>query len=308
MKIVFMGSAAFAVPSLEALAASRHEIVEVVTQADKPAGRGMHIKACPAAEAARRLGLPVFQPKGVKDPEAIWHIRSLGAELIVVVAYGKILPAEILKIPPRGCVNVHASLLPKYRGAAPIAWAIANGERETGVTTQLITEELDAGDILLARQTPIGSAESASQLHDRLAPMGALLLLRTIEGLERRTIKPVPQDHSKATRAPIIKKEDGHIDWKKPAGEIFNRVRGLNPWPGTFTFLVGKQFIVHKAAALDIEQDAAPGTVVENQGRLAVACGEGTLYLMEVQPEGRKRMPAADFLRGHKVPVGTVLK
>lgn len=303
-----MGSGAFAVPSLEALAASRHEVVGVITQPDKPAGRGMKIVACPVAEAAVRFCFVLYQPPSVKEPQVIEHIRSLSPELIVVVAYGKILPSSILQLPPHGCINVHASLLPKYRGAAPIAWAIVNGERDTGVTTQRITMELDAGDILLSCRTHIGETETSAQLQDRLAPMGAELLMKTIEGLEKGMIKSVPQDHSKATHAPILKKGDGHIDWRKSAREVFNRVRGLNPWPGSFAILEGKHLVIHKAAALEISQDAMPGTIVGNQGRLAVACGEGTMYLLEVQPEGRKKMPVADYLRGHSVPVGTVLR
>lgn len=308
MRIVFMGSGAFAVPSLDALAASRHKVVGVITQPDKPAGRGRQITPCPVAEAAVRLGLALYQPPSVKEPQVIEHIHSLSSELIVVVAYGKILPSSVLQIPPHGCVNVHASLLPKYRGAAPIAWAIVNGERETGVTTQKITMEVDAGDILLSRRTHIGETETSAQLQDRLAPMGAELLMKTIEGLEKSMIKPVPQDRTRATHAPILKKGDGHIDWRRSAREIFNRVRGLNPWPGTFAILEGKHIVIHKAAALEISQDAMPGTIVGNQGRLAVACGEGTLYLLEIQPEGRKKMPAADYLRGHNVAVGTVLR
>lgn len=307
MKLLFMGSAAFAVPSLEALVASGHEVLEVVAQPDKPAGRGMHLTACPAAEAARRLSLPLFQPKSVRGPQASDHIRALAPELIAVVAYGKILPQELIEIPPHGCVNVHASLLPRYRGAAPIAWAIANGETETGVTTQRIAEELDAGDILLCARTPIGAVETAAELHDRLAPMGATLLLKTIEGIERGTIRPVPQDPAQASFAPVIRKEDGRIDWSQPASSIFNRIRAFTPWPGSSAHLDGKKLKVTRAEPRGREPLAPPGTVVEGGGHLAVACGEGVLYLLEVQLEGKRRMSAADFLRGHKVPVGTRL-
>lgn len=302
-----MGSALFAVPSLEALASSRHQILEVVTQPDKPAGRGRRIAACPAAHAASRLGLALYQPWSVKKAESIDHIRGLAPDMIAVVAYGRILPNMLLEIPQHGCVNVHASLLPKYRGAAPINWAIVNGDSETGVTTQRIGEEVDAGDILLAASTPIGDEETASELHDRLASIGADLLLKTIEGIERGTISPAPQEHSKATFAPIIKKEDGRIDWSMPARDIFNRVRGFAPWPGTFTILDGRLLHIHKAAPADIGASELPGTVIENAANLTVACGMGALYLLEVQIEGRRRMNARDFLRGHKIKVGTIL-
>lgn len=307
MKLLFMGSAAFAVPSLEALCASGHDVLEVVAQPDKPAGRGMHLTACPAASAAQRLGLPLFQPKSVRGLEVIDHIRALEPELIAVVAYGKILPRELLEIPPRGCVNVHASLLPKYRGAAPIAWAIANGETETGVTTQRIAEELDAGDVLLCARTPIDAAETAAELHDRLAPMGAGLLLKTIEGIERGSIQPVPQDPAQATFAPIIRKGDGRIDWSQPAATIFNRIRAFTPWPGSYASLFGKKLKVIRAEPRGQGPCAPPGTVVEGGGHLAVACGEGVLYLLEVQLEGKRKTSAADFLRGHQVPVGARL-
>ncbi|MFH0799160.1 MAG: methionyl-tRNA formyltransferase [Pseudomonadota bacterium] len=307
MKILFMGSAAFAVPSLEALATSGHEIALVVTRPDKPAGRGMHIASCPVAQAALGLGLPLFQPKKVKDAAAIDHFRALSPELVVVVAYGRILSKEFLEIPTRGCVNVHASLLPSYRGAAPINWAVINGEKETGVTTQRIVEELDAGDILLSCSTAIDEAETAVELHDRLGPMGADLLTKTIDGIAKGTIKPRPQDCAKATYAPILKKEDGHIIWSEPAAKIYNRIRGLKPWPGTYAKLEEKTLRIHEAAALPAEHKTAPGTVIESGPHLAIACGEGALYLLEVQLEGKKRMSAADFLRGHKVQTGTVL-
>ena len=307
MKLLFMGSAAFAVPSLAALVDSPHDILAVVTQPDKPAGRGRHITACPAAIAARSHGLILYQPRSVKKPDVIEHIRKLTPELIVVVAYGKILPKALLDLPLRGCINLHASLLPKYRGAAPINWAIVNGESETGVTTQLIGEELDAGDILLSSSTLIGEEETAPELHDRLAKTGAALLLQTIEGIESGTIKPTPQDHNKATFAPLIKKPDGHIDWTLPARNIFNRIRGLNPWPGTFTTLEGKQLSIHKAAPDDTDHKSAPGTIIGSKGHLVVACGQGSLYLLEVQLEGKRQMTAADFLHGHKVSQGMVL-
>jgi len=306
MKLVFMGSAAFAVPSLNA-AAANHTVLEVVTQPDKPAGRGMRLKACPVAESARKLNLPLFQPRSVKPPEVIDRIKGLRPDIIVVVAYGKILPRALLEIPPHGCINVHASLLPKYRGAAPINWAIANGELETGVTTQRIVEELDAGDILLSAKTPIDEAETADGLYGRLSLLGSDLLMKTIEGLRRGTITPSPQDPSLVTFAPLIKKDDGRVDWSMPASEIYNRIRGFRPWPGSFSSIDGKRVKIIEAAPADIQAPAAPGTVVEIGKHLAVACGEGLLYLLEVQPEGKRRMSASDFMRGHRVTKGTAL-
>ncbi len=308
MNILFMGSAAFAVPTLRALAASRHRVLEVVSQPDKPAGRGRHLTPCPVAAAARELGLPLYQPPGVRKPEPLQHFRELSPELIVIVAYGKILPAELLAIPRRGAINVHASLLPRYRGAAPINWAIANGERESGVTTMFINEELDAGDILLAAATPIGDEENAAQLYERLAPMGAALLLQTLERLERGELKPVPQDPSQATFAPILCKEDGRIDWSLPAHAICNRIRGFAPWPGAFTSLDGKLVRVHRALAHEEPQQRLPGTVIEGSLRLMVAAGAGSLELLEVQPEGGRRMSVEAFLRGRAIAEGTVLR
>ncbi len=308
MNILFMGSAGFAVPALRALAASPHRIIEVVTQPDKPAGRGMHLTPCAAAATARELGLPLYQPKSVRKPENLEHFRALAPDFIVIIAYGKILPRELLDLPPRGAINVHASLLPKYRGAAPINWAVANGETETGVTTMFINEELDAGDILLATTTPISEEETAVQVYDRLATMGAELLLVTLEGLLRGEITPTPQDHAKATFAPILEKEDGRIDWSQHARTISCRVRGFTPWPGAFTTLEGKMLRVHRARHLEIPQEHIPGTIISSEnGTLRVACGCGTLEIIELQLEGKRRMTAQEFLRGHPLLEGTVL-
>ncbi|HPW44846.1 MAG TPA: methionyl-tRNA formyltransferase [bacterium] len=308
MKIIFMGSAAFAVPSLMALAEAEHEIAEVVTQPDKPAGRGREITPCPIAAKARKMNLQLYQPKSVKKPEVISHFKERAPDLIAIVAYGKILPIELIEIPKFGCVNVHSSLLPKYRGAAPINWAIINGETETGVTTMRINEEMDAGEILLSCKTDIDDVEDAPMLHDRLAQMGSNLLVETISQIESGRIRPRNQDHTKATYAPMIRKEDGLIDWSMRAKDIYNRVRGFKPWPGAFTHLGGKSLRIHEAALTDLDFDAAPGEIIETDGALAVKCGSGVLYLIEVQLEGKKKMPAQDFLRGYKVKKGTILK
>jgi len=304
MNLIFMGSAAFAIPALDALADSHHKILEVVTQPDKPAGRGQQIRACPVAERAREHGLSLHQPDSVRMPDELKHFKKLDADLIVIIAYGKILPRELIDMPRHGAINVHASLLPKYRGAAPINWAIVNGERETGVTTMFINEDLDAGDILLSSKTPIHDNETAPELHDRLAEMGSDLLKATISELADGKLIPIPQDHSKATQAPIMKKEDGLIDWSLTSRAIYNRVRGFTPWPGTYTNLEDKTLRIHCAEPLEDGRQGAPGTVVEVQDRLCIACGQGVLKLTEVQIEGGKRMPAADFMRGHSIPVG----
>lgn len=307
MRILFMGSAAFAVPSLDALIRSKHRVIEVVAQPDKPAGRGMKITACPVAAYAAEHGIALYQPKGVRKPDVIDHFRKLSPDLIVIVAYGRILPKELLDIPPLGCVNVHSSLLPKYRGAAPINWAIANGETETGVTTMRVDEEMDAGDILMSANVKIGYDEDAVELHDRLAPLGAELLMKTIDAIERGTIKGIPQDHSEATFAPIIKKEDGRIDWTMGAREIHNRVRGFKPWPGASTSIGGKMLRIHGAKVGSIAAAGKPGEVIEAGKDLVVACGSGALELTQVQLEGKKKMSAADFLRGHRIEKGVML-
>lgn len=308
LKIVFMGSAGFAVPCLDALIASDHDVVEVVAQPCKPAGRGMCMTECAVAEYAQQRELPLFQPKSVRKPEILEHFRKLAPDLIVVVAYGKILPRELIDIPPMGCINVHASLLPKYRGAAPINWAIANGERETGVTTMFINEELDAGDTLLSASTPIDETETASELHDRLAMMGAEILIHTIDGLVDDSVSATPQEDSKSSYAPLMKKEDGHIDWSKSANEVFNRIRAFTPWPGSFTTVGETKLRIHEAAPLEEDHGKGPGTVLHSKDHILVACGDGALCILEVQPEGKRRMPTADFLRGHKLDEGEILK
>jgi methionyl-tRNA formyltransferase len=299
VKAIFMGTPEFAVPTLEKMIAAGHQVTAVFTQPDRPKGRGQEPAASPVKIAAARLGIPVYQPERVKRPEVIEEIRSLQPEVMIVVGYGQIIPQAILDIPPKGIINVHASLLPKYRGAAPIQWAIARGDTRTGVTTMRIDAGLDTGDILLKAETQIGEEETAIELSARLAVTGAELLERTLAVLS--TIKPEKQDHSQATLASILKKEDGHIDWTRPAREIANRVRGFQPWPGCYTTWRGKRLAVWKARA-----QAGSGNIGEIRGS-RVACGEGTLELIEVQPEGKKRMTAEAFLNGHQVKDGEIL-
>lgn len=307
MKIIFMGSAAFAVPSLEALIESEHEVTLAVTQCDKPSGRGLKVHECPVAAHANSKKIPLFQPLKLKDDSVCAHFSDIKPDLIVVVAYGKLIPREIFCLPKFECVNVHASLLPKYRGAAPINWAVVNGEEKTGVTTMKINERMDAGDILLQEEVKIDPTETATELHDRLAAIGAKLLIRTIEGLEKKTVEPLPQDESRATYAPMLKKEDGLIDWKKSGKEIFNLIRGMQPWPVAHTHLDSKMLKIYGAVISAESGGEAPGTVVKANKNLAVATGEGTLYLTDVQLEGKKRMPVDAFLRGHKIKLGQVL-
>jgi len=295
VRIVFLGTPEFAVPTLERAFAAGHEIAAVVTQPDRPKGRGRQLAAPPVKETALRLGLAVHQPERIRTPEAIELLAGLKPDAMVVVGYGKIIPQAIIDIPRHGIVNVHASLLPKYRGAAPVQWAIANGESETGVTTMRIDAGLDTGDILKQRKTEIGLHETAVELAQRLAAIGAALLVETLAGLERGEIVPRPQNSAEATFAPVLKKEDGRIDWTRPAAEISNRIRGFTPWPGCFTHLRGKAIEISRARAT-AGATGEPGSVHPIRGRLVVTCGEGTaLEILEVQMEGRKRMDAAAF-------------
>jgi methionyl-tRNA formyltransferase len=294
VKLVYLGTPAFAVPTLEAIAAGGHHIAAVFTQPDRARGRGQKDTMPPVKEAALRLDLPVFQPERVRRPEVVEQLRALAPDAMVVVGYGQIIPQAILDIPPLGIINVHASLLPKYRGAAPIQWAIARGETRTGVTTMKIDAGLDTGDMLLKWETAIGPDEAAIELGERLAQAGASLLIQTLAQL--RDIVPQPQDNGQATLAPILKKEDGRIDWSMTSAEIVNRARGFQPWPGAYAFLLGQRFQVWKARAAAWEIPAGGLRAIER--RLYAGCREGAVELLEVQLEGKKRLPAAVFLNG----------
>ena len=304
MKLVFMGTPLFAVPSLERTVAAGHEVAAVFTQPDRPKGRGHKDAMPPVKEAALGLGLAVFQPERVRRPEVVEQLRGYAPDAMVVVGYGQIIPKAILDIPPQGIINVHASLLPKYRGAAPIQWAIARGETRTGVTTMRINEGLDTGDMLLKWETAIGPEENAVELGQRLAVAGAELLVRTLSELP--SIEPQRQDDSQATLAPILKKEDGKIDWRLSAREILNRIRGFEPWPGGYGFLRGQRLQIWKAAVG--EQKLAAGSLQVIDRKLYVGCGAGeSIELREVQLEGKKRMPAAAFLNGFPLSIDEVL-
>jgi methionyl-tRNA formyltransferase len=298
-----MGTPAFAVPTLERMVQAGHEVTAVFTQPDRPKGRGQKDAMPPVKEAALRLGLQVHQPERVRRPEVIEQLRSLGPEAIVVVGYGQILPQGILDIPPKGIINVHASLLPKYRGAAPIQWAIARGETRTGVTTMKIDAGLDTGDMLLKWETEIAPEETAVELGERLAVAGADLLVRTLADVG--TIVPQKQDETQATYAPILKKEDGRIDWSMSAGEIVNRVRGLVPWPGCYGSLRGHRLHIWKAK--EANRLFQPGHLRVVDKKLYAGCTEGAIELLEVQLEGKKRMTSAAFINGFPMSEGEVL-
>ena len=305
MRIVFMGTPDFAVPSLEGLIAAGHQVRGVFCQPDRPVGRHQNkLQAPPVKRAALEHGIPVFQPTKLRDGSALEQLRSLDPELIVVAAYGRILPDDILALPPRGCINVHSSLLPKYRGAAPINWAVINGERETGVTIMDMASELDAGDIILQRATPIGETEDAAALYTRLAELGGALVVEAVAQIEDGTAVHTPQDPSGVTYAPMLSKDLSPVDWSRGAWEIFNQIRGLYPWPGASTdALTGETIKLWGGQVVEKRTDARPGTVLTagNAG-IDVACGDGkVIRITELQAPGGRRMSAADYLRGHPI-------
>ena len=304
MKILFYGTPEFAVPTLEALLA-RHDVIAAVTQPDRPAGRGQRVSASAVKRRAEAAGVPVLQPARLRDPGWPERLGALGAELAVVVAFGQILPKAVLDAPARGSINVHASLLPRYRGAAPIAWAIVRGETETGITTFQMDPGMDTGAMLLRSATAIGSDETAGELATRLSHLGSDLMLRTIDQLDALT--PVPQDASLATLAPRLKKEDGWLRLSEPARALANRIRGCNPWPGAALMTPAGRRGIWRATPLPDEGNAAPGTLVPASGSIAIATGDGLLLPTEVQPDNRRPMPWADFLRGTRLPAGTHL-
>ena len=301
MRIVFMGTPEFAVPSLERLIADGHEICGVFTQPDKPKNRGMKLTPSPVKVAALAHEVPVYQPATLKNGEALEQLKALAPDLIAVAAYGKILPQDILDLPKLGCINVHSSLLPKYRGAAPIHWAILKGEEETGVTIMHMAAGLDTGDMILSKATPIDPDETVEQLHDRLAQMGAELLSEAVVRLADGTAPRIPQDDSLSCYAPMLSRELSPIDWNRTSKEIHNQVRGLIPWPATSTTLGGVNFKVYAVAETGEDTSVAPGTVLRADKKgLYVACGDGkVLRVEELQAEGGRRMKAADYLRGH---------
>lgn len=304
-RILFMGTPEFAVPSLELLVEKAYPVIGVVTQPDRPRGRGQRLIASPVKEAAGRHGLAVHQPEKVRAPEFLKIFRGLAPDMVVVVAFGQILPKDMIEGPPLGCINVHPSLLPKYRGAAPMNWALIRGEAKTGITIMRMDEGVDSGDILIQEETAVEPGETHDRLHDRLAVMGARCLLRTLEGLADGTVRPTPQDHAHATLAPRLKKEDGLIRWERPARDISHVVAGFSSVPGAFTFLDGKILKVYSADAEEGPVSEPPGSIIEPTTRgLKIAAGGGYVYLKDVQLESKKRMSIADFLRGFRFTPG----
>jgi len=302
MKLVFCGTPQFAVPTLEALFVSGHEIPLVVTQPDRPQGRGLELAISPVKHTAQRHSLPIEQPEKIKnnaDFRAL--LEKTQPDAIIVVGYGRIVPPWMLALPKHGNINLHGSLLPKYRGAAPIQWAIAEGEKVSGVTSMRLNEGLDTGDILLQRELAIAPDDTAITYGQRLSMIGAELMVETLRKLENGKLKPQPQDHSRASLAPILKKEDGQADFKSPAQRIYNRLRGFQPWPGSYTILKGKKLGITSASVHSYSGTQVPGELLVDRDQLFVVCGENSaLQLLEVQPEGKRRMRSADFIRGYR--------
>jgi methionyl-tRNA formyltransferase len=313
MRVIFMGSPAFAVPCLEQVAA-HHQVLMVVTQPDKPAGRGGQLTAPPVKLAAEKLGLPVMQPRSMRTPESAAALAALGAELAVVVAYGKILPRAVLDLFPKGCVNVHGSILPRYRGAAPVQRSVMSGDEETGVTIMMLDEGMDTGPTLLERRTAIGAAETSGQLMERLAPIGAAALVEALASIEEGRAHPVAQDHERATHAAMLAKEEGEVDFARPAHLVSAHIRGVDPWPGAYAQLAAEPSSGAVSASLKLfgaqvadasSSTGAPGTILEIGPRGArVACAEGSVWIRELQLPGRKRLAAAQVAAGRGIATG----
>lgn len=306
MKVLFMGTPDFAIPCLKSLIKSEHNVCGVFTQPDKPKGRGHKVSSPPIKELAVQNEIEVFQPKILKDDETFSIIKKLNPEIIIVVAYGKILPKNIIDYPKYGCINVHASLLPKYRGAAPIQWCVINGEKRTGVTTMYMDVGLDTGDMLLKSETVISDDETSGELHDKLSLIGAELLIETLEKIKNNTIERKKQNDAESSYSPMINKSLCNIDWNKKADEVHNLIRGLNPWPTASTLLNGKVLKIHKTKVSDVK-GTDPGKVV-SISPLIVSCADNTaIEVLEVQMEGKKKMCADEFLRGHKININEML-
>jgi methionyl-tRNA formyltransferase len=305
VRVVFMGSPEFALPSLRAVM-SRHEVVLVVSQPDKPAGRGKELTAPAVKRVALEAGLPTYQPRSARAPEVADTLRATGADIAVVVAYGKILPRPVLDVFSRGCVNVHGSVLPAYRGAAPVQWAIINGETESGVTIMQLDEGMDTGPMLLVRREPVRDDDTAGSLAERLARIGAEALLEAMDAIAAGSAVATPQDHARASHAPMLQKSTGQIDWSRPADQVRNLVRGVDPWPGATTTLGGEPLKLFGAGRA--EGQGAAGTVLAVDERGAVvACGGGAVRIAELQAAGKRRLPAVDLARGRKLAVGAML-
>ena len=308
MLLVFCGTPSFAVPTLERLVEAGHSVPLVVTQPDRPRGRGMEVAVSPVKDAALRLGIAVVQPGAIKNNADFRdQLAAIGPDAIIVVGYGRIIPQWMIDLPRLGNLNLHASLLPKYRGAAPIQWAIANGESVTGVTTMRIDAGLDTGDILMQREIPISPEDTAETLGPKLASIGAGLMVETLRGLDSAQVRPAPQDHTQATLAPILKKEDGRMDFSRTAHDLFNRLRGFQAWPGAFTTFRGKTLQVHRAQPAQHAARLMPGQIAVEGTRLFVGCGKDkdtALELIAIQLEGKRRMTAQEFINGYRPKSG----
>jgi len=302
-----MGTPEFAVPSLNALHENEFQVSCVITQPDRPKGRGRKLALSPVKKTALSLGHPVIQPESMHDDDFLNTLSSYSLDLLIVIAYGHILPEKILKIPKMGAINIHASLLPRYRGPAPIHWAIINREKQTGVTSMFMDKGMDTGDILLTSKTNILPDDTSESLHDRLADLGAELLINTITGIVDNTITPVSQNHEHATYAPLLKKSDGRIDWTNSAEEIEAFIRGMSPWPGAFTFYKKNRIKIFKVHVLSADCDETAGTIVKGfQNEIRVATGKGTLSVLELQGASGKRLNIDEYLKGHSIPQGNV--
>ena len=309
MKVIFMGTPDFSVGTLEALVEAGHEVVLAVTQPDKPKGRGGKMQFTPVKETAMKYDIPVFQPKKVREPECIEELRKYNADIMVVVAFGQILPKEILEMTPYGCINVHASLLPKYRGAAPIQWAVIDGEEVSGVTTMQMNEGLDTGDMIMKTEIVLDKKETGGSLFDKLAAAGAKLCVETLEALENKTASWEPQGETTTSYARMLDKEIGNIKWEKTAVQIERLIRGLNPWPSAYTDWNGKVMKIWEADVVEMNVEAVPGTIVKvEKDGFYVQTGEGQIKVTALQIPGKKRMEADAFLRGYQIEEGTVLK
>ena len=308
MRLIFMGTPEFSAPAIDALLEAGHEIAAVFSQPDKPKGRGYNLTPPPVKVKALEHGIPVYQPTTMKDGEALQIFRDIQPDVAVVIAYGKILPKEILDAPKYGCINVHASLLPKYRGAALIQWSVIDGESKTGVTTMQMDVGLDTGDMLMKCETAIDPDETAGELHDRLSLMGAKLIVDTLAALEQGALTPQKQDDSESCYAKMLTKELCAVDWHKSAKEIHDQIRGLSPWPVATAVLEGKKLKLHRSAIAAQGSETAACGEITSLDPLTVQCGEGAVALLEIQAEGKKRMNAQDYLRGHPIETGTILQ
>ena len=311
MRVLFMGTPEFSVPTLEALIASHHQVIGVVTQPDKPKGRGKEMQETPIKQVALAHGIPVYQPRKAREPEFLDLVRELNPDVAVVIAYGQILSKAFLEIPKYGCINVHASLLPKYRGAGPIQWSVINGETETGVTIMQMDPGIDTGDMLLKAICPIAEDETAGSLHDKLSVMGGPMIVKVLDDALEGKLMPIKQDHSASTHAPMLTKEMGNLDYSRSAKELKQLIQGLNPWPSAYTSYKGKMIKIWQAEVMDISDvtlpnDATPGMVIainKHKG-FAVLTGEGALMMTECQVQGKNRMTADAFMRGYPMTIG----